>query len=296
MTGEKQWRIVGTFPEEFAKDEGDVLYDEIEEQIKRDAELELDITRVNWFSTYKVHTRRVNKFSEGRCFLAGDSAHIHTPAGAQGMNTGIQDGYNLAWKIAMVLRGQVDEKILNTYNDERLENAKNLLETTDRFFNLAASPEPIMSFLRTHVFPYVAGVAFSLDAVRRFLFPRVSQIAINYRHSPLTDHGDGYLDVDAGDRFPYFTVDGTNIYDRIREPKFHWLTFSNGEEKSSLPELQDEFVDLVDHHEIPLSPEVAGIFGTDKSFSVLLRPDNYIATVSRETSPAAIENYLKRWL
>ena len=95
---ENRWRIVGTFPEEFAKDEGEVLYEEIEEQIKRDAELELDITNVNWFSTYKVHTRHVNKFSEGRCFLAGDSAHIHTPAGAQGMNTGIQDGYNLAWK------------------------------------------------------------------------------------------------------------------------------------------------------------------------------------------------------
>ncbi|MBA4185195.1 MAG: FAD-dependent monooxygenase, partial [Acidobacteria bacterium] len=94
MTGENQWRIVGTFPEEFAKDEGEVLYEEIEERIKHDAELNLDITKVNWFSTYKVHTRHVNKFSEGRCFLAGDSAHIHTPAGAQGMNTGIQDGYN----------------------------------------------------------------------------------------------------------------------------------------------------------------------------------------------------------
>jgi 2-polyprenyl-6-methoxyphenol hydroxylase-like FAD-dependent oxidoreductase len=96
MTGEKQWRIVGTFPEEFSKDEGDVLYEEIEEQIKRDTELKLDITRVNWFSTYKVHTRHVERFREGRCFLAGDSAHIHSPAGAQGMNTGIQDGYNLA--------------------------------------------------------------------------------------------------------------------------------------------------------------------------------------------------------
>src|SRR5688500_16410296 len=65
MTGENQWRIVGTFPEEFAKDEGDVLYEEIEERIKQDAELNLDITAVNWFSTYKVHTRCVNKFSRG---------------------------------------------------------------------------------------------------------------------------------------------------------------------------------------------------------------------------------------
>ncbi len=85
------------------------MYEEIEEQIKKDAELDLNITNVNWFSTYKVHTRHVNKFSSGRCFLAGDAAHIHTPAGAQGMNTGIQDGYNLAWKLAMVLKEKASD-------------------------------------------------------------------------------------------------------------------------------------------------------------------------------------------
>ena len=105
MPGEKRWRIVGAFPEGFDKNEGEVLYEEIEARIKQEAELDLDITRVDWFSTYKVHTRHVEKFSSGRCFLAGDAAHIHTPAGGQGMNTGIQDAYNLAWKLALVLRG-----------------------------------------------------------------------------------------------------------------------------------------------------------------------------------------------
>ena len=86
MDGDKNYRIVGTFPDEFAKDEGDVLYEEIEAQIRKDTEIDFDITKVNWFSTYKVHTRHVDKFSVGRVFLAGDSAHIHSPAGAQGMN------------------------------------------------------------------------------------------------------------------------------------------------------------------------------------------------------------------
>ncbi len=297
MTGEKQWRIVGTFPEEFAKDEGEVLYEEIEMQIRCDAELDLDITAVNWFSTYKVHTRSVNKFSEGRCFLAGDSAHIHTPAGAQGMNTGIQDGYNLAWKLAMVLRGTAGENLLNTYNEERIENAKNLLETTDRFFNLAASPEPIMSFLRTRVFPYIAGVAFSLDAVRKFLFPRVSQIAINYRHSELSEHdGDGDLYVKAGDRMPYFTVDGISIYDKLREPKFHLLSFKDNNGENAGGELDPKFDALMDRHDVPIDPRVVEIFGTDKSFNVLIRPDNYIAKISRETSLAPIGKYLQRCL
>ncbi|MEO8573704.1 MAG: FAD-dependent monooxygenase, partial [Pyrinomonadaceae bacterium] len=295
MVGDNRWRIVGTFPEEFAKDEGDILYEEIEEQIKRDAELKLDITNVNWFSTYKVHTRHVNKFSEGRCFLAGDAAHIHTPAGAQGMNTGIQDGYNLAWKLAMVLSGAENKAILDSYNEERLENADNLLKTTDRFFNLVASPEPILTYLRMHVFPYVAGAAFSMDAVKKFLFPRISQIGISYRHSMMTDHGDSSLAVQAGDRLPYFTVDGSSIYDRLREPKFHLLSFSDGQGENR-DGLGADFDEIVDRHEVTIFPRVAEIFGTDKSFNVLLRPDNYIAAIFSDTSLAPIENYLKRCL
>lgn len=291
--GENRFRIVGTFPEEFAKDEGEVLYEEIEEQIKKDAELDLDITKVNWFSTYKVHTRHVSRFSAGRCFLAGDSAHIHTPAGAQGMNTGIQDGYNLAWKIAVLLKGFANLGILETYNQERLENAVNLLKTTDRFFNLVASPEPILAYLRTHVFPYVAGAAFSLEAVKKFVFPRISQIAINYRHSALSKNN-GDFSVKAGDRMPYFPVDGASIYDRLREPKFHLLTFLDGQTKESplSGTVGDKYPGLMDFQSIPLYPNVAEIFGAKESFTVLLRPDNYIGFISTGVSADALLNYL----
>jgi 2-polyprenyl-6-methoxyphenol hydroxylase-like FAD-dependent oxidoreductase len=293
MTGEKQWRIVGTFPEEFAKDEGEILYEEIEERIKHDAELELDIANVNWFSTYKVHTRHVNKFSEGRCFLAGDSAHIHTPAGAQGMNTGIQDGYNLAWKMALVLKGKADEKILETYNEERLENAENLLKTTDRFFNLAANPDTFLSYLRLYVFPYIAGVAFSIDAVKKFVFPRISQIAINYRDSSLSENVANNFKVKAGDRMPYFSVDGKSIYDRLCQPKFHLLVFSDDDE--NFRDLGNEIRnDSVDFNAAPLSSEVKKIFGAENSFIILLRPDNYIGLISAETSLAKVKNYLEK--
>jgi 2-polyprenyl-6-methoxyphenol hydroxylase-like FAD-dependent oxidoreductase len=292
MVGENRWRIVGTFPEEFEKDEGDVLYQEIEEQIKKDAELELDITKVNWFSTYKVHTRHVNKFSSGKCFLAGDAAHIHTPAGAQGMNTGIQDGYNLAWKLAMVLKGKASDEILETYNEERLENAVNLLKTTDRFFNLVASPEPILSYLRMHVFPFIAGAAFSIDAVKKFVFPRISQIAINYRHSSLSESEEDFS-VKAGDRMPYFSVDGASIYERLHQPKFHLLTFFDGQNKP--PDLQaelSEYADFIDFHTLPLYPNITEIFGSTESFMVLLRPDNYIGFVSEEVSAERLKTYL----
>lgn len=293
MTGEKQYRIVGTFPEEFTKDEGDVLCEEIEERIRLDTEIDFDITKVNWFSTYKVHTRHVNKFSVGRVFLAGDSAHIHSPAGAQGMNTGIQDGYNLAWKLALVLKARAGSELLTTYNEERLPNARELTRTTDRFFGLVADPNPFFAFVRTAIFPYVAQFLFRLDAVKRFVFPRIAQIAINYRGRSLSrQHGD--FAVKAGDRMPWFEVEGASIYDRLREPVFHLIVFFDG--KTEIPPLPDdlmkEWSGLIDSTVISLYPNIAEIFGTNESFFVLLRPDNYIGLLSNDFSPDVARSYL----
>src|SRR4029078_1397082 len=147
MPGDRRWRIVGAFPEGHDKDEGEILYEEIEQRIKQEAEIDLDITRVDWFSVYKVHTRHVESFSSGRCFLAGDAPHIHTPAGGQGMNTGIQDAYNLAWKMALVLRGSAAARLLGFYNEERMPPARRLLQTTDRMFNIAAGADWLLTVI-----------------------------------------------------------------------------------------------------------------------------------------------------
>jgi hypothetical protein len=269
------------------------LYEEIEERIKQDTQLDLDITKVNWFSTYKVHTRHVNKFSMGRCFLAGDAAHIHSPAGAQGMNTGIQDGYNLAWKLAFVLKDKAKAELLETYNEERLENAKILLETTDRMFNLVANPNWFISFLRTHIFPYIAGAAFSIDAVKKFAFPRVSQIGINYRNSSLS-RTDGNFSVRAGERMPYFLIAGKSVYKNLTEPKFHLLTFFDGSgNPPDFPEnFKNQYVDFVDFHDLPLYPNIAETFGAKESFMVLLRPDNYIGFICADVSLEKLKKYL----
>ena len=299
LKGEKRYRIVGVFPEEFAKDEGDVLYEEIEQRVKEEAVLELDIHDIEWFSTYKVHTRHVNKFSEGRCFLAGDSAHIHSPAGAQGMNTGIQDAYNLAWKVALVLQGRAGEKLLETYNEERLENAKHLLQTTDRMFQFAAGTDWFLEFLRTNVLPAVAKFLLNFDTVKRFIFPLVSQIGINYRHSSLSQHaGDENFHIKAGDRMPYFTVDGESVYDKLHQPKFHLLVFSDerSDHQGLKTELEQAYANWIDSSVIQLQPQVAEVFGTDHPFSLLLRPDDYIGFISPKTSPEGLRDYLGEFI
>jgi hypothetical protein len=290
MPGERRWRIVGAFPEGHEQEAGEVLYEEIEARIKQDAELELEITRVDWFSTYKVHTRHVDKFSSGRGFVAGDAAHIHTPVGGQGMNTGIQDAYNLAWKLASVLKDSARETILDTYNEERLPNAKRLTATTDRMFNLAAGKDWFVGLIRTTIFPPMAEFILGIEAVRKKFFILISQIGIRYRDSALSQHeGDGEFDVKAGDRMPYFLLGGKSIYEGLRSPKFHLLTFSD---TAALDEL-GKYAHLFDHQVVPLSPDAIEAFGTKAPFQVLLRPDNYIGLISADISPRSVDGYFR---
>ena len=209
------------------------------------------------------------------------------------MNTGIQDGYNLAWKLAVVLRAVADIKILETYNEERLPNAKRLLQTTDRAFDFGASEEWFVSFFRTRIFPSIANFVLQFDNVKRFIFPLVSQTGINYRKSSLSENK-GTFSLKAGDRMPYFTVEGASIYDKLKEPKFHILTFSDGQNIiPNLPEALGDYADYADFHELPLYPNVAEIFGKKESFVVLLRPDNYIGLILETGSVETIRDYLK---
>jgi hypothetical protein len=290
--------VVGVFPDEFDKDEGEVLYEEIEAKIQEQSKLDLELHDVEWLSTYKVHTRHAKRFSLGRCFLAGDSAHVHSPAGAQGMNTGIQDGYNLAWKMALVIRGQASKRLLETYNEERLENAKHLLKTTDRMFEFAAGTDWLLEFLRTTVLPPIAKYIFGFDPVRKFFFPLLSQIGINYRHSSLSQHeGDEDFEIKAGDRMPFLLVDGSNIHDRLRQPKFHWLVFSEPDSVAeTLEAFEPRFDDLIDVHRISLNSHMTEIFGTDKLFNLLLRPDNHVGLISTGTSSERIGDYLNSFV
>jgi len=299
MEGEKCWRILGNLPKKASeiKDspgEIELDYEEIEQKIRTETQLSFDIINVNWCSSYLVHSRRVEQFSEGRCFLAGDAAHIHTPAGGQGMNTGIQDAYNLAWKLAFVIKGYAGESLLDSYDQERLENAKNLLETTDKAFELEAGTDFLVSFIRTVIIPPLAKHIFKFGIVQKSAFSLLSQIGINYPDSVLSNHsGDNKFKVKAGDRMPYFMVDGKSIYDKLHEPLFHLITFSDGrnQEQDLTEKIEHEYSHLVDCQTVPIYPHIAEIFGINESFSLLLRPDNYIGFVSRKLSLDELENY-----
>ena len=124
-------RLIGIVPQHLA-DHANLTFEDI--RPGAEAVLGMQVTQVNWFSTYFVHHRVAGRFRRGRCFLAGDAAHVHSPAGGQGMNTGIGDAVNLAWKLAHAAQGRADPAILDTYGQERIAFARKLVATTDKIF------------------------------------------------------------------------------------------------------------------------------------------------------------------
>src|SRR6266511_2425015 len=135
MRGEDHWRIVGIVPPTL-RGRDDVTFEHVIPSLRGEAGAGLSFKTCTWFSTYRISHRSASRFRDRRCFLLGDAAHIHSPVGAQGMNTGLQDAYNLGWKLALVALGRADPKLLDTYEAERWPVGRNLLRYTDRAFSL----------------------------------------------------------------------------------------------------------------------------------------------------------------
>src|SRR5262247_3740857 len=168
------WRVIGILPKHL-RNKDDLTFEELVPEIQREAGANLSFKGCNWFSTYRIHHRAAERFRDRRCFILGDAAHVHSPMGAQGMNTGLQDAYNLAWKLALVVEGRADPVLLDSYQDERLPVAKRLLETTDRAFQLVVSENWLASVLRTRVIARLVARAMTFGRVRKIAFRTLSQ-------------------------------------------------------------------------------------------------------------------------
>lgn len=176
---------------------------EVAQAIQHSAGARVQMDDPRWCSIYRLHHRAAAHLHQGRAFLLGDAAHIHSPAGGQGMNTGIQDAFNVCWKVAAVLQRGANPALLETYHAERHPVALALLHGTDRVFSMATSRALPARVLRACVLPYVLPVVFKMQAFRRKMFRRVSQIAVRYRHSALSEDVRGGSRVCAGARMPW---------------------------------------------------------------------------------------------
>ena len=273
MEGKDHYRVIGILPDK--KEEDKFTFGDIEEMVKEQIAVPASFDKINWFSSYKVHSRKANFFMNKRCFIIGDAAHIHTPAGGQGMNTGIQDAYNLAWKIAFTINYQVNATVLESYNSERTGNARHLLNTTDRMFDFMTGSSSFLNFIRLHIFPLFASFISKNSALNKRFFPLLSQIGIAYPHSSLTFQSK-VGKIEAGERVPYFVFsDGKNIFDYLSMPSFKILFFGTGENQIEKQLVNLKFkVPSYSFTEIPKS-----IFGTATNFYILIRPDNHISYI-----------------
>ena len=292
MQGGARVRLVGTVkPENERSDRalewGDVSRRAIET-------LGLGVTRVNWFSTYHVHHRVASHFRSGRAFLLGDAAHIHSPVGGQGMNTGIGDAVNLGWKIAAVLARTIDARVLETFEPERIAFAKRLVATTDRAFQLATSEGPIARFVRMRAIPELLPALTGLSEVRRFMFRTLSQTAIEYRDSQLSRGTAG--SVHAGDRLPWVDLHGSDAapadnFAPLAARDFQVHVYGNASPAlTSLCRTRGIAV-----HAFAWREAMAGA-GFARDAFYLIRPDGYVAFAERNGDDlAALTRYLDDW-
>ena len=249
--------------------------------------MQLASARVNWFSTYRVHHRVAPRFRDGRAFLLGDAAHVHSPVGGQGMNTGIGDAVNLAWKLAAVLKGEAGAAILDTYETERIAFARRLVETTDRGFTIVTRQGRVARVVRTRLVPVVAPVAFRFRAMRRLFFRTVSQINVSYHDSALSEGKTGA--VVAGDRLPWIRTNGSDNFAPLAS--LRWQVHVYGRARN---ELEAECSALgVELHEFDWN-EAARDAGVREGALYLVRPDGYVGLADAGADVSRLRTYLRR--
>ena len=215
-------RLIGLVPPELSLREN-LDFEDIRDHVE--PLLDIKVTDVNWFSTYRVHHRVADKFRVGRAFLVGDAGHIHSPAGGQGMNTGIGDAVNLGWKMAHVLKNRAGTSLLDTYEPERIGFARALVSTTDRAFTGLVGEGAAGEFTRKILAPLVFGLVTRFNLGRHAIFRTISQMRIHYPDSPLSQGVAG--DVHGGDRLPWTGVHARDNFEPLRS--LDWQAHVYGE-------------------------------------------------------------------
>jgi 2-polyprenyl-6-methoxyphenol hydroxylase-like FAD-dependent oxidoreductase len=285
LKGVGRARLIGTVKRE-AEARRNLTFEDVSTRLMD--KLDIKIERVNWFSTYNVHHRVAKHFRKGRAFLLGDAAHIHSPVGGQGMNTGIGDAINLAWKLAMVVQKRSAISLLGSYEPERIVFARRLVATTDRAFQFINRDGAVARFVRVRLVPLLSPEFFRFRAVRRLMFLTISQTNVNYRSSKLSVGSVG--GVRAGDRLPWVRQeDGTDNFAALRS--LDWQAHVYGDAHTQIERACARAA--LSLRRFPWS-DAAGKAGIARNAFYLVRPDGYMGLAAAIDAPAALRAYQTR--
>ena len=286
-------RLIGFVP----KDKVDLEHVTLDDVLPNVKECvpKLQVTGVKWFSAYRVHHRAAEHFRSGRLFICGDASHLHSPVGGQGMNTGIGDASNLAWKLAYVHSGRAHESLLDTYESERIGFAHELVNTTDRGFTALTDEGWKGWFAREFLVPYIMPTL--MDWTGRSVWETMSQIKIEYKASPLSENGPsvhgGQYRLVAGNRIGFVQntgPDGLDNFEALAETR--WLVHLYGEMDQDVEKnLRAKGVEVRTFKWSSAAKER----GLVEGFLYLVRPDGYIGAVASPGDADTLLQYVSKW-
>lgn len=285
---QERYRLLGRIPTEL-ENKATITQADLQQLLDHHSVVAGKITATHWVSTYRIHKRMVENFRAGRVFLAGDAAHIHSPAGGQGMNTGIQDGWNLAWKLALVVRGEAHPVLLESYAPERMPVARAILNGTDRGFSFIASKNRFVHWLRSLAIPLLTNFT-SHRSVGARIFRLVSQTWITYRDSAAVAGERVTAVAQPGDRAPYARFDtgpdaGRTIFTLLRGVDHHLLYFAGDAADGGKAEVQQRVQALLATYKFPIhlhtiqrdQRSLHKAYAVQTPTLFLIRPDGHIA-------------------
>ena len=304
-----RWRIDGAISKDMENIDP-LTFKDIGKHFGEKTRMNVEISEPDWFSVFHVNERYAASFQQNRCFLVGDAAHIHSPVGAQGMNTGLQDSYNLSWKLAFVLQGKANASLLNTYCSERLVVAKNVVRGTDLAFTFVTSRNFFVKLFRVHILPYILQLMLPLlvkqQAVLHLFFRRISGIGIQYRNDLLSQHSSmGIFPANApkpGERLPYFLYmeekKVANIQDIVNSTNFHLFILSKHSSPDAIKKMAEKYLHLLSIQVIRYTPGTSDLYkrlGIVNNGCYLVRPDLYIAYRSSNPEADHFGTYLQQF-
>jgi 2-polyprenyl-6-methoxyphenol hydroxylase-like FAD-dependent oxidoreductase len=302
-----RWRIDSTLPREMVKLET-ITFGNIEDDFHLWTKMDVKFQGFEWFSVSHSHQKYAGSIRVLNCFLAGDAAHVNTPVGAQGMNTGLQDAFNLAWKLAFVIKHKAKPELLDTYSPERSGISKGFAHYADTVFRIVTSNNVALKFFRLYVLKVFWKVLFPMMEKRRSFrqrfFKSISQIGIHYRDSIISFETpeENFLrgSPKPGERLPYvelyFEGRNTNIYKMVDVACFNLFVLANvlPVEIKKIAEKYNLAIELIVY--LTETKNFYKSLGIKNKGYYLVRPDMHIALRSATLNTQHLSNYLQQFL
>lgn len=288
------WRFIfDVTHDEKLNEQRKLEFSQLKSLIAERCPIDAEVSEPIWTSGFTIHERMIANFRHERIFFAGDAAHVHSPAGGQGMNIGLQDAYNLGWKLALVINNKAKPAILDTYSNERAPVAKNILAGTSLLTRLVDLRNPLLVRLR-NLFLHTLMI---LTSLRAKIINTIGELNTNYKRSALTKECLPFRkSPKAGELMPDISVNNTTLHKQLRGEKFILLVLKGLKENNSLKELTELQDYLQKTYPDVVKYMLVSTKDTTETRLLLVRPDKYIGFRGGINHMPELKAYLNQWL